>query len=271
MAKYAYMTVLTNDYYLNGTVALKRCLDDVNSRFPLFVLIPKGRSDLGKLLDDYDISYIEDELIDISFEIENSDKYRYWGQTFFKLVIMRQTQWDKIVMLDSDLLINENIDSLFEMPHMSAVVSGGYLHHEYKKLNSGVIVIEPSDEEYQRLLQGIEPAYVRRKSLDLSCGDQDVFHYVWSDWEDEDHLKLSETYNTYIHDAGKMAAKTGAVAKVVHFTGARKPWSYNIIDDMLTFVFRSIIDGNFVRFKMLKKYENYCRLKKRPKSDNQSS
>ena len=40
----AYITVLSNDTYLAGALCLKKCLDNINSKYPLYVLITNNVS-----------------------------------------------------------------------------------------------------------------------------------------------------------------------------------------------------------------------------------
>ena len=69
---------------------------------------------------------------------------------FSKLNIFKQTQFKKCIYIDLDMVITENIDYLFNKPVLSAVNSGGFIYKTWTKLNSGLMVFEPSLELYEK-------------------------------------------------------------------------------------------------------------------------
>lgn len=68
---------------------------------------------------------------------------------FLKLQAFNLTQYDKIIVLDSDILVRTNIAHWFDdYPAPAATGAKGRI-----EWNSGAMVIEPSTELYQKLLQ----------------------------------------------------------------------------------------------------------------------
>lgn len=61
------------------------------------------------------------------------------------LIVEMEDEYDRVVFLDADTLVLENIDELFECEPFCAVMR----HSEL--LNSGVIVITPSRELYSHM------------------------------------------------------------------------------------------------------------------------
>lgn len=61
------------------------------------------------------------------------------------LIVEMEDEYDRIVFLDADTLVLENIDELFECEPFCAVMR----HSEL--LNSGVVVITPSRELYRHM------------------------------------------------------------------------------------------------------------------------
>lgn len=235
--KYCYMTVLTNERYIPGVVALKKALDRVQASFPLTVLLPDMKYNalkeevlgyIGKETKHTSIRFITHKEID--FILPSVEKeYDYWKETFFKLAVMDCTEYDKIVLLDSDMLIAQNIDELFDKPHMSAVMAGISARPDWKNFNSGLLVIEPNHEEYLRLLSCIEPAIKRRTQNGESTGDQDVFQECYADWYEHKELILSEKYNCLYGYLDKVCIAEDCRPKdikIVHFVGSKKPWDY---------------------------------------------
>lgn len=201
-ANYAYVTLLSTDNFLYGTLTLWQSLRDVKSKYPLAVIITekitaKTKEELTK----YDIKYYEFPNLEYPEETIKHMKDNLWPQqlvnTGSKLNIFRLVNYDKIVYLDSDMLVMKNIDWLFERPHGSAVMDLGPVYDKYSELlkfnlgrdyyfgfNSGLLVIEPSVAEYEK---AIELLYTIRGY------DQEIIRALWSDWttNPEKQLPLS--------------------------------------------------------------------------------
>lgn len=110
---------------------------------------------------------IECDVIQISDAAKTANMVEHWNQTFFKLNVMRLTQFKKIIYIDADMLILKNIDHLFSYPAISATTGGKAAHPEWTEFNSGLMVIEPSIECFNRLIESVEPAINRRNALHL--------------------------------------------------------------------------------------------------------
>ncbi|KAK6146866.1 hypothetical protein DH2020_020735 [Rehmannia glutinosa] len=80
------------------------------------------------------------------------------------------TDYDKIIFIDSDLLILRNIDFLFQMPEISATGNSGPL------FNSGVMVIEPSNCTFQILMDHIN------EIESYNGGDQGYLNEIFTWW-----------------------------------------------------------------------------------------
>lgn len=229
--KYAYVTVITNDKYVGGLKMLIKSLKKVNAKYPLYVVIPT-QTNLKKLISQICENIIECERLEID-DVANQNKTPYWNETFFKLNIMNLVQFDKIVFLDSDMIVLKNIDELFERQHMSAAVGGKTAHPEWTDFNSGLMVIEPSKKSFRELINCIEPAIQKRILLNLGYGDQDVFHEWMPDWNKKSSLDLGERYNalyTYLDemvDAGTIQSLKDVC--VIHYIGKWKPWMSSVI------------------------------------------
>lgn len=78
--------------------------------------------------------------------------------------------YDKIIFLDSDLLVLKNLDGFFAYPQLSAAPN------DFTLFNSGVMVIEPSQCMFEELM---------RKSLKVkpyNGGDQGLINEVFTWW-----------------------------------------------------------------------------------------
>lgn len=232
--KEVYLTVLTNEDYLRGVKALKRSLEHVKSKHDLVVLVPESKE--KQLTDKLKKAGIPDKHCKVSVKEDIKVEYpeelhfeqHYWSNTFFKLRAADCTEYKKVILLDSDMLIQHNIDHLFDKPNYSAVIAGHCGTPEYLKLNSGLMVLEPDKTLYDRLLECIRPAMYRRFNAGYNIGDQDVFQEAFKDWEEHPELILPETYNCFFRHIRVLAEQehiTPADISVIHFVGKEKPWS----------------------------------------------
>ena len=257
-----YMTVLSNDKYVRGVKALKRSLRSVKSKYDLVVLIPEDKSDvLTELLKkaripDAHCRVMTQPKMDVVYPSDVHFEQHYWEHTFFKLQVAKCDMFEKIVLLDSDMLIMRNIDDLFEKPHYSAVVAGGVRHPEWVTFNSGLMVLVPSNTLYRRLADCIAPAMERCYREACNIGDQDVFQEAFPDWPDHPELSLSETYNAffeYVYDLRKKYPRNEL--RVVHFIGSTKPWSNGVITkENILRLYQTLRAREIWKFGILLKY-----------------
>ncbi len=228
MKKYAFVTCLTNEKYLPGLFVLNESLKNVESKHGLYVLIPDYNSFLSDIVSEKIPGVTVLQCPGIPHFPELSECNHYWLETFFKLRALSLVQFEKIILIDSDMLVLKNIDHLFECDPLSAVVAGEICYPEYKDLNSGLVVIQPSETMAQEYIECIPTVYALRKQQGLFCGDQDVFHYLNKDWVDMKHLKLQEGYNEFFYCCDEFVKKTPNGLKdlyIVHFIGPVKPWN----------------------------------------------
>lgn len=256
MSNYAYITVLSNTAYLPGVYALKVALEKVGSQYELLVLIPQElETELSDKIETIGLKYITAPDVEVPLELleENS----YWNATFFKLRTVGLTQFEKIVLLDSDMLILKNLDNLFECPSISAVVDGAPFLSE-THLNSGIMVIEPSKELENRWINQVESTVKQRKEEGLSTGDQDVIRDAEPDWPEREELHLPPQYNVFLRDVDELCEKYLPNGYedlcVVHFIGPYKPWNYTF-RKRLSNVKRLVLPGKTLALRALRKYK----------------
>lgn len=142
-----------------------------------------------------------------------------WNKTLFKLVIFKNHGFDKLVYLDSDLLIRGSLDSLFEKPEWSAVSDRDFFPECSRGgLNAGVMVIKPSEETFCKLLSEVEKVASEQEIF----GDQDVINSFLKNWEDKKELHLDKIYNACFY--------SDCISKdslAVHFIFENKPWMWS--------------------------------------------
>lgn len=223
----SYVTFITNEKYLLGLDTLCKSLLLTKTKYPLSIVIPADSSkEFEREVKEhsYGANIILMERIKEKNEISNPN-YKHWGDTFFKLNVAKLTQFEKVVMLDLDLLILKNIDDLFDRPHMSACTSALIKFPDWQYLNSGLMVIEPHLEFFNKLISNIENARNASKTGDI--GDQDVFNFLYPKWFNTPELRIPEEYNEFYRAVYRLAKtlKHGwKDIKVIHYWGIVKPW-----------------------------------------------
>lgn len=241
----AYISVLSNDSYLLGVLCLKKSLDLVNSKYPLYILLTNEVSEeVEDKLNKYQIKTIRKDKINLPSSIinkNNSAEKSRWNYTFDKLNIFELVQFDKLVFIDSDIYIRKNIDNLFDMPHMSAVIDKYYgpnITPRYMKLTSGIMVIEPKAgiiKEFEKIIENI-------LNKRYAIGDQDILQEYDTEWHNKKQLHLKNKYNIffpyleyYINCQEYMLDDINAI----HFIYTKKPWMFKgdtKINDYLDYV-----------------------------------
>ena len=243
--KYGYVTLLSSESYLPGVVALARSLKATGTQVPFECVCSKDLDEKAvEQLHAYGIatSRLAKSATE-GLEIPNGSAYSHWKYTFDKLLLWGNWggQYDKLVFLDSDMLITSNIDFLFERPDFSACQAGHFLNPDWVRLNSGLMVIEPNEETFDGLLRQL-PLTLRKYAADgKNVGDQDVINDFVADWSSREELHLPEGLNMFfkhltLAKAAGFSFDTSDAEKkisVVHFIGAEKPWHLKGIKRLL--------------------------------------
>lgn len=177
----SYVCVLSTDNYLEGVLVLNENLKRINSKYPLLCIINENISEMTKdTLVYFGIEFKEIKNIEYS-DSSNSILYGNYGynksylkNTFDKLNIFSLVEYEKLVYLDSDLLILENIDNLFDYPHLSCPKD---LPFNITKYNSGVMVLEPNMNDFLEL----KKASIKADSEERKISDQDIINEYFLD------------------------------------------------------------------------------------------
>lgn len=262
--QYVYMTVLSTDSYIPGVIKLYKSLKATNTVYPFICVCSRNIAKTSiESLNKRGIKCIKLDVcaVDNIASLENDTNFSHWKYTYDKLLLFGLTDYKKIVYLDSDMLILENIDELFDCKPFSAVPAGYLINNEWTRLNSGLLVIEPDKEVMNIMLRFIPIVYQKRQEQGLSTGDQDILNEYISDWYAHRDLVLSESYNLIFKYIDIYKRKfsfeycntdSSRSIKVVHFIGKNKPWMDNLITQSYK-VIKYIITGNY----SLKAYIKY--------------
>ncbi len=235
--KISWISLLTNNEYLPGILVLNKSLEKVGTEIPLLLLLSSNISSRVRIiLEKNNIKY---KIItnDVNNPTNVNPAHR-WYSTYSKLLAFNQTQFDKIIFLDADMLILRNIDDLFDMPHMSAVDSGSMLPRkkELIHMNSGLIVIEPDNKLFKDMsekigkIEKLEPEGTNERPKYGS--DQDFLNAYFFDWTKKTELHLDHKYNMIHYQLDEYNSCFNFTIEdgprpisILHFASYIKPWT----------------------------------------------
>lgn len=234
----AWVTLLsTNNEYLYLVLKLKEDLKKVSTKYPLYVGLTSNINEQTRAV----LSAAEIKFFNLNEnEIKNSDFYKEsirlgmcekYLQATLKLQILKEKRFNKIVYIDSDMQINENIDDLFEHEHMSAVEDElpAKKHSNYKVGDSlfcaGLLVWDFN--QAKELNQTTEIFELLSKLPEgIQWNDQNILNYYFRNWIKEPAKHLNWTYGLMCGDSELKAAGGGNLnkdsIKVMHFVSDAK-------------------------------------------------
>ena len=126
------------------------------------------------------------------------------------------TKYNKIVYIDSDAIVIQNIDHMFTFPELSAAQGKPFF-------NSGVMVLKPSIKTFisiNKIMNNKNIKWKNSHKLRGSIHDQMIFGYIFKN----KYNKLTRNYNI---TSNWMYRKTYKNPYIKHWSGHPKPWAYN--------------------------------------------
>ncbi|OWB59507.1 hypothetical protein B5S32_g535 [[Candida] boidinii] len=168
--KNAYVTILLDNTYLPGSLALANSIKKTNSKIPIILIISSNLSNKIKffLKNDLNCKKLFNEIIEISSKndliltklndlniLNNYLKRSDLLSTLSKLLIWKLLiHYDTVIYLDSDTLILNNIDNLFEtykkITEYDIVAASDIGWPDC--FNSGVFIFKPSIKIFNELI-----------------------------------------------------------------------------------------------------------------------
>ena len=256
--KRAYITLLSNDNYINGIVVLDKSLKQQNSKYLLGCIVtPDVSKENLEVLSRLNIFIIQRDHIvppqykDMPAKDINSLDERGWHRAMTKLSIYGLDFFSKLVYIDADIIVKQNIDELFDRPHMSACWDGGLDLGSAGfsgSFNSGLMVIEPNKKEYEEIIKFMEN-FDPQGSL---IHDQLILQKFFDKWPKQEALHLSRYYapwttnfnpgyeDYFYYNRGNM--------KTLHMIDA-KPWTKSkkyFFDLMTSYPFYAYLNLEYI-------------------------
>ncbi|KAE8422775.1 nucleotide-diphospho-sugar transferase [Aspergillus pseudocaelatus] len=161
-SRYAYVQYVTNLDYLCNSVMIFESLSRLNSKADRLMMFPsefklENSSAEGRLLhkaqDQYGV-----QLVPITVQSKPTNEAT-WAKSYTKLLAFNQTQYDRVLSLDSDATILQSVDELFLLPPCPVAMPRAYWgNFDDRVLGSYIMLIQPSEFEFNRVMQAIEKA-----------------------------------------------------------------------------------------------------------------
>jgi len=215
----AYVTTLLDDATCEATEVLLYSLNNTSTNIPCIVLAPQRRlsSDCKQAFQNLGGDLREVEEISIT-KTESAKEFNKHLR-FTKLLAWSLVEFQRVVLIDSDMVVVRNIDHLFASPELSAVEDPG----SPGLFNSGLMVIRPDTEILSSMLSALPNAST------YNGGDQGFLNFYFKDeWTNNPALRLPIIYN--IFPRLKHYASWGLYRPnihVLHFTAEVKPWTFH--------------------------------------------
>lgn len=234
--KYAYVTTLygNNEYFL-GTLMLGYSLSKINSNYDKIVLVtPDVNENIKDILKDFfiveTIDYIKVSTINF---VEKNGRFE---EVFTKLQALTLEQYDKILLLDSDMYILKNMDHLFEIQAPAGLfrsldmkdkpilgnkidpkfikIKGGKIHGI---VNAGLLLLEPSKDELKEILNDVNNklnyVLLNPEQEYLSWRYHNKWHYIGKEYNYQFSDTINQKNKLSIHDVYNL-----------HYSWVLKPW-----------------------------------------------
>ncbi len=154
---------------------------------------------------------------------------------FYRLLIPNlKPQFDKILYLDVDLIVNLDIEELFNQDIGDYIIGASYeecnedyhtlctkkslgIDMKHKYFNSGVLLINCKKWRENNITQKLKDTYDEVKDR-MIFHDQDLLNYLFSV---NNYFLLDKKFNHFIQDSVVENSK-----EIIHFDASMKPWQF---------------------------------------------
>ncbi|KAL7596139.1 UDP-glucuronate:xylan alpha-glucuronosyltransferase 2 isoform X1 [Lactuca sativa] len=164
----AYATVLhSSESYVCGAIMLAQSLLKTGTKHDLILLIDTSISVATR-----QVLAAAGWTIRIIERIRNprAEKDSYNEYNYSKFRLWQLTDYNKIIFIDSDIIVLRNLDIIFSFPQMSAVGNDNSI------FNSGIMVIEPSNCTFMHFMQRTNDI------ISYNGGDQGFLNEIFVYW-----------------------------------------------------------------------------------------
>ena len=218
-----YVTLLTSDSFLIAVQVLAYSLKRVNSQYGLVVMVSSQVSShvCEQLRREDGIQLIQ--VTDIPSPGANESHVPGWiNSGYTKLHVFNLIQFSKVVYIDADCLVLENVDELFQRPVAFAAAPDVFPPDRF---NAGVLIVQPDATLFQQMQSSIATI----SSYD--SGDTGFLNAFFPDWfTSSANARLPFRYNAQMtlylltHEQQPGYWQAIQPIKILHYSSSPKPW-----------------------------------------------
>jgi len=232
-SKYAYVGLLYGDSeYFLAALLYGFTLQKTNPKYDSVLMITP---DIPKK--QREVLSVYFKLIEVDYIYAHSDNFTKqdsrFSQIFTKMHLFNLDQYEKVLMLDIDIIVLHNLDHLFELSAPAAHYRNEILDHGSKVptgriylkkgivqngINAGTMLLEPNKKEFKRIVKEIKNPL----GYKVNAPEQEYLSYIYRDkWTHLDFSylcmfdkdDLMKKYNYSIHDI-----------MILQYAWILKPW-----------------------------------------------
>lgn len=170
----AYVTLCANPEFIPGVRCLARSLARTGTRHSLVCIVPApllSQARLALTSERVETRAVQalplssefeqrhaNEAIEIAKPMTRGSKPAFHSKllNFLKLRAWELTEFDKVVFLDADTVVIRPLDRLFDYPAFSAAPNLYARLDDFHRINSGVLVLEPSEATFEKMLVALD-------------------------------------------------------------------------------------------------------------------
>ncbi len=173
MKRCAYVTLVTNADFALGAKALLHSLIRTRTKADCVVMYTRGvpeaalapletlgtkliRVELLPTSEDFNTRHARDTLHEAAPFTKGTKPAFHTPLDNFAKLRLWQMDYDRVVFLDADTLVLQNIDTLFDYPEFCASPNVYEGIGDFKRLNSGVFTARPNPETFDRMLDHLD-------------------------------------------------------------------------------------------------------------------
>ncbi|KAI8672061.1 hypothetical protein NCS56_00668400 [Fusarium sp. Ph1] len=172
-SRFAYTQYVTDSSYLCNSVMFFESLHRLSSKADRVIMFPSKMLQSGdndsrdaRLLlgarEKYNVKLVP---INIQHR-DNADAT--WADSFTKLLAFNQTQYSRVLSIDSDTVLLDEMDELFLLPSVPIALPRAYwLFPDKEILSAHVMLIEPSKAEFDRVIAKINSASSEEYDMEI--------------------------------------------------------------------------------------------------------
>ncbi|KAF5561192.1 GNT1 alphan-acetylglucosamine transferase [Fusarium phyllophilum] len=160
-SRFAYTQYVTNSEYLCNSLMFFEALKRHGSRPDRVMMVPESMLEpemvnssdaylLNKARDEYNV-----KLVPITIQT-NWAGDATWADSYTKLLAFNQTNYDRVLSIDSDSLLLQVMDELFFLPDVPVAMPRAYWISPEKILSSQLMLIQPSEVEFSRIMARVQ-------------------------------------------------------------------------------------------------------------------